>query len=69
MRGVVGTAFGFGAFTTFNWIPTPDRWYHIAFTFDNSSKMGVLYVNGDQVAAQNVGAGFTVGYDNGSLEI
>jgi hypothetical protein len=44
-------------------------WYHIAFIFDNTSKIGGLYVNGVQVAMQNIGAGFTVGYDNGSLEI
>ncbi len=69
LRGVVGGASAFGAYTAFNWTPTAGTWYHIAFTFDHSSKTGLLYLNGVQVAKQALGAGFTIGYDSGSLEI
>ena len=69
LRGVLGTAAGFGADTVFAWTPAEGTWYHLAFTFDNASKIGALYINGTQVATQNVGASFAIGYDNGSLEV
>jgi hypothetical protein len=69
LRGVLGTASSFVDAAAYNWIPVVGTWYHIAFTFDNSSKIAVLYINGVQVATRNVGAGFTIGYDTGSLEI
>lgn len=36
----------FGATTQFR----PQQWYHIAFTYDEVSKIGILYVNGEKVA-------------------
>ena len=69
LRGVLGTAAGFGADTVFAWTPAEGTWYHLAFTFDNASKIAALYINGAQVATQNLGASFTIGYDNGSLEV
>jgi uncharacterized protein YjbI with pentapeptide repeats len=69
LTGVVGNPSSFVNITAENWTPTVGTWYHIAFVFDNSSKIGGLYINGAQAAMQNIGANFTVGYDNGSLEI
>ncbi len=69
LTGVVGNASSFVNITANDWAPTVGTWYHLAFVFDNTNKIGGLYINGVQVAMQNIGASFTVGYDNGSLEI
>jgi hypothetical protein len=39
----------------------PGQWYHLAFTFDDSSKQQVLYVNG--IPAASGTANKTIGYD------
>lgn len=41
------TATGFGLL----WSPVPDEWYHLAFTYENSSRHQRLYIDG-QLAAE-----------------
>ncbi len=67
--GVVGNGTTFENVLVDNWTPTVGTWYHLAFIFDNTSKIGGLYVNGVQMALRNISAGFTIGYDDGALEI
>ena len=41
--------------------PTPKRWYHLAYTFDDSTKQQILYANGVQIATGT--ASKSAGYD------
>jgi hypothetical protein len=41
--------------------------YHVAYTFDDSSKQQALYVDGIQVVAVGVAASKTIGYDTQPL--
>ncbi len=48
----------FGADITYDWIYNTD-WNHIAFTFDNNSKHGIIYLNGSNVISQLFVSGLT----------
>jgi hypothetical protein len=52
---------GFGPFLTGPANTVPGQWYHLAYTFDDSSKQQVLYVNGIPVASGT--ANKTMNYD------
>ena len=52
---------GFGPFLTGPANTVPGQWYHLAYTFDDSSKQQVLYVNGIPVASGT--ANKTMSYD------
>jgi Concanavalin A-like lectin/glucanases superfamily/Putative Ig domain len=45
--------------------PQTGRWYHIAYTFDTSTKQQALYIDGTQVAVGNTTQ--PIGYDNHPL--
>ena len=36
-----------------------NKWYHVAFTYDSSSGMAAIYMNGEKVAEKSVGSGLT----------
>ena len=36
-----------------------NKWYHVAFTYDSSSGMATIYLNGEKVAEKGVGSGLT----------
>jgi hypothetical protein len=69
LQGMVGAAAAFGDRIVYTWTPQVGTWYHLAFTFDDDSKMQALYVNGSQMAAQSAGVDFKIGYDNRALQI
>ena len=48
-----------------NFVPTVGRWYHIAFTFDDTSKLLSLYVDGVQIVSGTVN--LTIGYDTNPI--
>lgn len=56
---------GFGPFLTGPANTVPGQWYHLAYTFDDSSKQQVLYVNGVPVASGT--ANKTISYDTHPL--
>jgi hypothetical protein len=58
---------GFGPFLTGPANTVTGQWYHLAYTFDDSSKQQVLYVNSVPVA--NGTANKTMGYDSHPLLI
>jgi hypothetical protein len=53
---------GFGPFLSSPANIIPGQWYHLAYTFDDPSKVQALYVNGAQVASGS--AGRSMAYDN-----
>ena len=53
---------GFGPFLSSAPNITPGQWYHLAYTFDDPSRLQALYVNGAQVASGS--AGRSMAYDN-----
>jgi hypothetical protein len=61
LRGVVGDVSGFGTELQASFSPTPKRWYHLAYTFDDSTKQQILYANGVQIATGT--ASKSAGYD------
>jgi hypothetical protein len=66
LRGAVGDAAGIGTVLVFtNFSPIPGRWYHLAYTFDDSTKQQVLYVDGIQVGTGT--ASKSAGYDTQPL--
>jgi hypothetical protein len=69
LQGMVGAAAAFGDFVVYKWTPLTGAWYHLAFTFDDASKMQTLYVNGSPVATQSAGIDFKIGYDDRALQI
>lgn len=69
IRGVLGGPNAFGVVVSYGWTPVENVWYHLALSFDNSTKATVLYLNGVPVAAQIAPSDFAIGYDNRSLEI
>jgi hypothetical protein len=61
LNGAVGDAAAIGPILTGAFSAVPGRWYHVAYTFDDTAKQQALYVDGMQVA---VGAASkSVGYD------
>jgi hypothetical protein len=50
LNAVIGDATGLGPGLSYPFSPIANRWYHIAFTFDNLTKQQVLYVDGVTVA-------------------
>jgi uncharacterized protein YjbI with pentapeptide repeats len=69
LEGSVGAAAASGDRVVYRWTPDAGAWYHLAFTFDNSSKMQALYINGVPVALQSAGVDFKIGYDDRALQI
>jgi len=67
LRGAVGDASGIVPAITSSFRPTPGKWYHLAYTFDDSTKQQALYVDGVQVALG--AAPKSVGYDTQPLLI
>lgn len=61
LKGVVGDSAGIGPILSTTLTLAPGRWYHVAYTFDDSTKQQVLYVDGIQ-AAFGV-ASKPIGYD------
>jgi hypothetical protein len=57
----VGDAVGAGTALTIPFAPVLGRWYHVAYTFDGSSKQQILYLDG-VVAASGLG-NKNIGYD------
>jgi hypothetical protein len=53
---------GFGPFLTGPANTVTGQWYHLAYTFDDSSKQQILYVNGSPVASGT--ANKTISYDS-----
>jgi hypothetical protein len=65
LNGAVGGSAGMGPILSTRFSLTPGRWYHLAYTFDDSTKEQALYVDGVQVA---IGAASkSAGYDTQSL--
>ncbi len=61
LRGAVGDATGMANPVSTPFTPVLGRWYHLAYTFDDTSKQQTLYVDGIQVAASVENR--SVGYD------
>lgn len=61
LKGVVSDLTGAGSVINVPFTPILGQWYHVAFTFDDSNKQQVLYINGTAVAfgISNV----SIGYD------
>jgi hypothetical protein len=67
LKGAVGDAAGLGTFLSYPFSPILNRWYHVAFSFDNATKQQVLYLDGVTVAS---GTGSkSPGYDTQPLLI
>ncbi|HJT81552.1 MAG TPA: LamG-like jellyroll fold domain-containing protein, partial [Chthoniobacterales bacterium] len=62
LRGGIGDSAGNGNGVGVPFSPVAGRWYHIAFTFDDTAKRATLYLDG-AVVATNVSAG-SIQYDN-----
>ncbi|MBL8483634.1 MAG: LamG domain-containing protein, partial [Rhodocyclaceae bacterium] len=60
LRAVAGNASGGTTQLNYNWSPTQDAWYHIAFSYDASGPK--LYIDGVLVASNSSTA--TLGYDS-----
>ena len=50
LNGGVGDNSGFGEIVSYPFIPELNAWYHLTYTFDDSTKTQALYINGQQVA-------------------
>jgi hypothetical protein len=61
LKGVVGDASGIGPILSQSFSPAPGRWYHLAYTFDDSTKQQALYADGVQIAIGT--ASKSAGYD------
>ena len=61
LRGVVGDASGFGTVLQTSFSPAPKRWYHLAHTFDDSTKQQALYADSVQIATGTTSK--SAGYD------
>lgn len=53
---------GFGPLLTVEFSPVSGRWYHLAYTFDDTSKQQALFIDGAQVASGI--ANKSIAYDN-----
>ena len=53
LRGAVGDAPGMGPVLSITFSPIPGRWYHLAYTFDDSTKQQALYVDGVQISCRS----------------
>ena len=62
LKGVVGDATGLAPSIGFPFSPTAGRWYHLAYTFDDTAKQQALYLDGVQVASGL--AAKAIGYDS-----
>lgn len=51
LHGVITTPGGFSPILSFALTPQPGRWYHIAFTFDDTNDVQTLYLDGLAVAS------------------
>jgi hypothetical protein len=54
LRAVVTTPSGFGPILGYPFTPEIGRWYHIAFTFDDTNDLQTLYLDGAPVASGTV---------------
>lgn len=61
LYGTIGNASAIPYFG-YNFTPAPGTWYHAAFTFDSSTELQSLYLNGALVAAEV--ANTQIGYDS-----
>ena len=50
LKGVVGDASDIGPILSQSFSPALGRWYHLAYTFDDSTKQQALYADGVQIA-------------------
>ena len=62
LHGFIHDAGGVGVFVMSPFTLSLGQWYHVAFTFDNSTKEQALYVNGVRVATSQ--SNRAIGYDN-----
>lgn len=67
LDGVIADNSGFGPDVTAPFTPAPGQWYHLAYTFDDSSKRQTLYING--VPVNTSIANKSIAYDSNSLEL
>jgi hypothetical protein len=51
IRGTVEDVAGLNTPIQFTWTPALNEWYHVAFTFDDASKVQTLYLNGAKVGS------------------
>lgn len=64
--GVGVTSQQFGSIDV-GFTPTANVWYQATMTFDNSTKLLTLYLNGNAIGSRTLAANFTVGYDSHPL--
>ncbi|CAN5447324.1 hypothetical protein BH10BAC4_BH10BAC4_09300 [soil metagenome] len=57
LRAQVNDVSGSNTPVQISWTPVLNQWYHIAFSFDNTSKAQILYLNGAPVASNTAIAG------------
>ncbi|HWX21951.1 MAG TPA: LamG-like jellyroll fold domain-containing protein, partial [Candidatus Binatia bacterium] len=76
LKGTISDINGASSPVSFAFSPVSGQWYHVAFTFDDSTKQQILYLNGAAVAfgISNLGIGYDThplflgaDVDNGSL--
>ncbi len=51
LRGIVGNASNGGTVLNDSWTPTLQTWYHLAFSYDNTTGVQTLFLNGVAVAS------------------
>src|SRR5207253_811099 len=64
LRACIGNTANFAPIA-YGWTPVLNTWYHVAFTFDDTTNSEVLYVNGQQVASGS--STLSVAYDTHAL--
>lgn len=67
LHGYTHFVAGDGPVLAYNFAPTPQTWYHIAFTVDNTTSNQVLYVNATRVASQTVAG--VIDYDTHPVQV
>jgi hypothetical protein len=65
LKGAVGDVAGMGPELTTPFAPTPGRWHHLAYTFDDGTDRQTIYIDGAQAAAGPVTK--SIGYDTQPL--
>ena len=55
LRANIGDSAGSGPTFIVDWSPNLGQWYHVAFTFDDATKVQALYLNGAQVGMAYAG--------------
>jgi hypothetical protein len=67
LNAQVGNDSAVGAALSYPFNPAPGVWFHVAYTFDDTTKQQTLYLNGNPVGSST--ANLSIGYDNGSLAL